>query len=57
MAGTSPTRHDPIPGDMVRDPTHTIPRMRQANEICPECQFIYTLILNIVGRIETDDAA
>ena len=57
MAGTSPTRHDPIPGDMVRDPTHSIPRMRQANEICPERQLIYTLIHNLVDRIETDDAA
>ena len=30
--------------------------MRQGNEICPVCQLIHTFVVNIVGRIETDDA-
>ena len=30
--------------------------MRQSNRICSECQLIHTFLVNIVGRIETDDA-
>lgn len=56
VTNTNPTRPNPIPGDVDRKPNHSFGKYVMAKR-CFQNASLYTLsFLNIVGRIEVDDA-
>ena len=56
VTDTNPTRHNPIPGDVDRKPNHSFEEYVKAKMRYQNAS-LYTLFsLNIVGRIESDDA-